>query len=70
MPFFLKGHGLEIVIEGDGTADGFASKQPCPLCGRLYRTRSGMVAHMGTKHEDRGEAAGVQRRNIDAGAGE
>jgi hypothetical protein len=44
-------YDFEILIEGDAQTDSFASKQPCPHCGRPYRTRSGMLVHINKKHK-------------------
>ena len=44
-----------IIIADDEPTDSFASKQPCPHCGRLFRTRSGMDVHIGRKHKEQSE---------------
>jgi hypothetical protein len=52
MAWLPSGYGYDITIEGDAQTDSFASKQACPHCGRLYRTRSGMIFHMSDKHKE------------------
>jgi hypothetical protein len=59
MVWMPNGHEYEITIEGDAQNDSFASKQPCPHCGRLYRTRSAMIIHIDTKHEGRNADGGI-----------
>lgn len=44
--------GFEITIEGEGSPDRFHSKQPCPHCGRLFRTKSGLLGHIAAKHKE------------------
>lgn len=51
MPFLPTGFGLEVMIAGDDQRpDKYMSKQNCPHCDRRFSTRSGMMAHINTKH--------------------
>jgi uncharacterized C2H2 Zn-finger protein len=59
MTWTPSGYGYDINVEGDDRTDSFYVKQPCPYCGRLYRTRSGVTAHIENKHGNEASKIGL-----------